>query len=116
MWSWIVSFILLLGAESAHANSPVASPNSIRMEVNGLVCGFCAHGIKKALAEYAAATEVYVNLERKLVAVALAPGQDIADADLTEALNHAGYSIVKIERGAETLASIRAASEAESDE
>jgi mercuric ion binding protein len=107
---------MLFTAASVAAHAATDAARTIRMEVNGLVCGFCAHGIKKALAEYAAATEVYVNLERKLVAVALAPGQDIADADLTEALNDAGYSIVKIERGAATLASIRAASEAESDE
>ena len=85
------------------------TPRSIRMEVNGLVCAFCAHGIKKALGKYDAATDVFVDLEHRLVAVGLAAGKDIPDRELTVALTDAGYTVVSIQRSDQTLDAIKAA-------
>ncbi|MFN7550799.1 MAG: heavy-metal-associated domain-containing protein [Pseudomonadota bacterium] len=92
------------------AGSAVAeAPRTIRMEVNGLVCAFCAHGIQRALEKYPAAGEVFVDLEDRLVAVELEDGGDITDADLGTAMNDAGYTVVSIARSVETLDAIKAA-------
>lgn len=101
--------LVFAGAAAAEA------PRTIRLEVNGLVCAFCAHGIQKALEKYPAAGEVFVDLEDRLVAVELKDGGDISDADLDAALTDAGYTVVSIARGAETLAAIKAAQEATDD-
>jgi mercuric ion binding protein len=85
------------------------TPRTIRMEVNGLVCAFCAHGIQKALEKYPAAGEVFVDLEDRLVAVELKDGGEISDADLDTALTDAGYTVVSIARSAETIDAIKAA-------
>lgn len=98
---------LLLGF--AFAGAAAEAPRTIRMEVNGLVCAFCAHGIQKALEKHPAAGEVFVDLEDRLVAVELKDGGDISDADLDAALTDAGYTVVSIARGAETLDAIKAA-------
>ena len=66
--------------------SPLASANTIEMEVNGLVCGFCAQGIEKTLKGLPAAEGVLVSLEHRLVAVKLKQGADIEDAKLLKAL------------------------------
>lgn len=84
-------------------------PRTIRMEVNGLVCAFCAHGIQKALSKHAAAGEVFVDLEDRLVAVELKDGADISDADLGAALTDAGYTVVAIARSADSLEAVKAA-------
>jgi len=81
---------------------------TIEMTVNGLVCAFCAQGIEKKLKKFPATAEVVVNLEHRLVAVSLWDGQDIADADLREALTDAGYTVKSIERTDTPIAEVRA--------
>lgn len=84
-----------------------AYATTIQMTVNGLVCAFCAQGIEKKLRKIPATADVYVSLERKVVAVALKDGQDIPDATLRKALTDAGYSVVDIQRSDATLDAVR---------
>ncbi|HSW11478.1 MAG TPA: heavy-metal-associated domain-containing protein [Solimonas sp.] len=84
------------------------APRTIQLHVDGLVCAFCAQGISKKLGKMDATAEVLVSLENGLVAVALKPGQDLADQTLRETLTEAGYSVTTIERKAETLDEVRA--------
>jgi len=85
-----------------------ASAATIEMDVNGLVCAFCAQGIEKALRAFPATDDVVVSLEQRLVAVATKPGQDIADDVLRKALVDAGYSVKAIRREDESLDAVRA--------
>jgi copper chaperone CopZ len=85
-----------------------AAAGTIELKVYGLVCGFCAQGIEKTLRSNPATEDVVVSLESKLVAVATKDGQDISDAELTEALTDAGYDVKGISRTARSLAEIRA--------
>lgn len=80
---------------------------TIEMNVNGLVCAFCAQGIEKQLRKFPATADVVVSLEHKLVAVALKEGQDIPDADLRRALTNAGYSVTAINRTETPVAELR---------
>jgi len=80
---------------------------TIRMEVAGLVCGFCAQGIDKQMRSFDATRDVYVNLERGVVAVELDPGEDIADEVLDQALTDAGYTLTGITRVERPLAEVR---------
>jgi copper chaperone CopZ len=80
---------------------------TIEMNVNGLVCAFCAQGIEKQLRKFPATADVIVSLEQKLVAVALKEGQDIPDADLRRALTNAGYAVKAINRTETPLAELR---------
>ena len=81
---------------------------TIEMEVNGLVCAFCAQGIEKTLKRFPATEAVLVSLEHHLVAVALNEGTDIDDAALRQSLTEAGYTVVGIERTDATLETLRA--------
>lgn len=98
----ICTFVLLL---LAALHSAVAA--TIEMDVNGLVCAFCAQGIEKKLRAFPATSDVVVSLERKLVAVATKQGQDIGDDELKKALTDAGYTVKAIRREDETLAQVR---------
>ena len=80
---------------------------TIEIDVNGLVCAFCAQGIEKKLRAFPATEEVVVSLEQKLVAVATKPGQDIADDEIRRALTDAGYAVKAIHREDETLDAVR---------
>jgi len=85
-----------------------AAAATIEMDVNGLVCAFCAQGIEKKLRSYPATADVVVSLERKLVALATKDGQDIADEELKSALTNAGYTVKAIRRESESLDDVRA--------
>ena len=87
--------------------SASAEATTIEMNVNGLVCAFCAQGIEKQLRKFPATADVVVSLEQKLVAVALNDGQDIPDAELRRALTNAGYTVKSIERTQTPLADVR---------
>jgi mercuric ion binding protein len=77
------------------------------MTVNGLVCGFCAQGIEKRLRKFPATADVLVSLEQRLVAVGLREGLDIPDAQLTKALEDAGYDVKEIRRTETPLSTLR---------
>ena len=97
----IVSLAALLAASSS------ASARTVEMDVNGLVCAFCAQGIEKTLREFPATADVYVSLENRIVAIELAEGAGIDDATLRTAITDAGYTVVALRRGDGTLQAIR---------
>ena len=80
---------------------------TVEMTVNGLVCSFCAQGIEKTLRKNAATEDVLVSLEKRLVAVALKPGAEIADESLRKALEDAGYDDKAIARTERSIPAIR---------
>lgn len=80
---------------------------TIEMDVNGLVCAFCAQGIEKKLRAFPATSDVVVSLEEHLVAVSTKEGQDIADDELRRALTDAGYTVNGIRRADESIDAVR---------
>ena len=88
--------------------APGVFARTIEMNVNGLVCAFCAQGIEKTLKGFPATEHVFVSLEHRIVAVELKDGQDIGDAALKKAITNAGYALVDIRRTDESIAAIRA--------
>lgn len=100
--------ILRLTLAAALLSSAAVAATTLRIEVNGLVCAFCAQGIDKTLRALPATADVVVSLEKRLVGVALKPGQTLDDATVTKAITDAGYAVVKITRSEETLDAVRA--------
>lgn len=96
-----IVFSLLLGFSS------LVSAKTIEMDVNGLVCAFCAQGIQKTLKAFPATEAVYVSLENRIVAVRLKEGSDIDDATLRKAITDSGYTVVAIRRTDTSLDDIR---------
>lgn len=100
--------LIQISAAFAVIFSSSAVAATIEMNVNGLVCAFCAQGIEKKLRKLPATADVVVSLERRLVAVALKDGQDIPDADLRKALTDAGYTVAAIQRTDTPIEQVRA--------
>ena len=79
------------------ANAQTSAPSTIKAEVNGMVCAFCAQGIEKKIKAMPQAREVYVNLDKRLVAVEMKPGQTVAHEKIKAVIADSGYDVVKIE-------------------
>jgi mercuric ion binding protein len=96
--------LLLLATSAAHAQGP---ERTIEMQVDGLVCGFCAQGIRKNLTAQASISDVLVDLQRGTVAIALREGQDIDEETLRRSLEKSGFSLRHVRRTSETLADLQ---------
>lgn len=106
----VLTLLMAIGAAApmAYADTDVGTDNTtLRVTVDGLVCSFCAQGIDKSLRRLPATEDVYVSLEKRLVAVALRDGQNIDDALLTKTLQDAGYTVRAIDRVITPLSVLR---------
>lgn len=88
--------------------SSVVAAKTIQVEVNGLVCAFCAQGIEKTLRTFPAVDDVFVSLEHRLVAVALKPDQTIDEVALKKAITDAGYTAVAVTYSDTALVNLKA--------
>ena len=104
----ILFFLLFALSSPVMASADEISANNVRVEVNGLVCAFCARGIRNTFNREEATADVLVSLENRLVAVEFKPGHDLSDEVITRLLTDAGYNVVAITRTHESVADIRA--------
>jgi copper chaperone CopZ len=80
-----------------------------KVTVNGMVCAFCAQGIEKTISKMPQTKAVYVNLDKKIVAVEPKDGQKLDMAKIKAGIVDAGYDVVKTETLANTtVAAVRA--------
>ncbi len=93
---------LVVSALAAHA------AETKKLTVNGMVCAFCAQGIEKRLSALPQTQAVYVNLDKRVVAVQAREGQQFDDAVLKHEITEAGYDVVKVEAVPQTVDAIRA--------
>ena len=91
-------YFTILTLMVASLTSAVASAKDVQVYVKGMVCSFCAQGIKKKFSADEAVSKVDVSLEKHLVSLSLKEGKELPDARITSVLKDAGYTVEKIER------------------
>jgi len=95
-------------AIAAALTAQASFAETVKLKVDGMVCGFCASSIEKKMRANAATDDVYVNLENKIVAVSEKSGQKLDDAELKAQIADAGYEVKALERVKTPLAEVRA--------
>jgi mercuric ion binding protein len=85
-----------------------AATQTIRAEVNGMVCAFCAQGIEKKMRSLSQTRDVYVDLKMRVVAVELKDGQSLSLDTVKGLIKDAGYDVSKIETVPDTVDQIKA--------
>jgi cation transport ATPase len=88
---------------------------TIKANVNGMVCAFCAQGIEKKMRNLSQTQDVYVNLKQRLVAVEVKEGQTLSNDTVKDIIKKAGYEVTSIEVSAHPVAHIKAELEAKKD-
>jgi copper chaperone CopZ len=88
--------------------TPAFAVTTIKAEVNGMVCAFCAKGIEKKLKALPEGQGAFVDLKSRVVALQLKDGKDVSDESFNKVIQDAGYSVSKIERVNQSLAEIQA--------
>lgn len=97
------------------SNIALAATQTMKANVNGMVCAFCAQGIEKKVRALPQTKDVYVNLKQHLVAVELKDGQTLPNATLKDLVKDAGYEVTSIEMSEHPVAHIKAELEAKAE-
>lgn len=108
MSSFFVAMILISVAILSTTTSASAAQQTIQVELDGLVCAFCAQGVEKKMKAQAATDKVFVSLNKKVTLVALKEGQDISDETIKSEITNAGYVVKGITRTSESFDQLRA--------
>jgi periplasmic mercuric ion binding protein len=90
------------------AATAAEAAQSLKLQVNGMVCSFCAQGIEKRLKALPAAGPIYIDLRNKVVAVEPLPGQTLDAQRVASEVREAGYEVVATETVKQSVAQIRA--------
>jgi len=106
---FLASIITVLISNAAFATE------TIKANVNGMVCAFCAQGIEKKMRALSQTKDVYVNLKQRVVAVEVKEGQTISDETVKEIISNAGYSVTSITKSDQAVATIKAQLEAKQE-
>lgn len=94
------------------SQSAIAATQTLKVNVNGMVCAFCAQGIEKKVRALPQTEDVYINLKQHLVAIQLKDGQMISDETIQSLIKNAGYEVTAIKVNAHPIAHIKAEIEA----
>lgn len=70
----------------------------ISVGLNGLVCDFCSIALNKTFKKRTEVRGTYVDLDTKVLSVALNDGQDLDNATIMKLVKDAGYNVTKISR------------------
>lgn len=63
----------------------------VHVTVKGMVCAFCAQGLKKAFSKIPEVDKIDVSLEKKYIHLSLKKGQSLEDTKILETIKEAGY-------------------------
>ena len=69
------------------------------VDVNGLVCDFCAQALTKVFSKQEAVSDIDVNLDEKLVTINYNDGHSLDDETITKLITDSGYNVVSIRHG-----------------
>jgi len=75
-----------------------AFAEEINVTVKGMVCSFCAQGIKKTFSKVDGVKSVNVDLEKKIVKLSVDDAKTLSDEIIKSTINDAGYEVLSIER------------------
>ena len=106
------SFSLITLSVAAALSAQASVADTLKIKVDGMVCGFCASSIEKKMRAEKATADVFVSLANKIVAVSEKPGQKLDEAKLRAGIADSGYEVKAIERVTASIADVRAETKA----
>ncbi|MES2462699.1 MAG: heavy metal-associated domain-containing protein [Armatimonadota bacterium] len=88
----ILSFLVIAFPISSFAEE-------ITITVKGMVCSFCAQGLKKTFGKKENVEGIDVDLDKKIVKVETKEGATLKDDEITSIIHDAGFEVLSIQRG-----------------
>lgn len=100
----LAALLLSAGAAPVLAEAPstteaTLAANTVKAEVNGMVCDFCAQAVEKVFRKEDGVTDVAVDLDNGAITITLEDGATITDERVAKLVKKSGYDLVAIRRG-----------------
>ena len=87
-----------ISAFSESGNLECAKKNSVNVDVNGMVCDFCARALEKVFSEKQEVAAIDVDLDNGRISINFNNGADLEDSMIQKLVTNSGYDVVKINR------------------
>jgi len=87
-----------ISAFSESGNLECAKKNSVNVDVNGMVCDFCARALEKVFSEKQEVAAIDVDLDNGKISINFNNGADLEDSTIQKLVTNSGYDVVKINR------------------
>ena len=87
-----------ISAFSESGNIECAKKNSVNVDVNGMVCDFCARALEKVFSEKQEVAAIDVDLDNGRISINFNNGADLEDSTIQKLVTNSGYDVVKINR------------------
>lgn len=78
--------------------SEIVNAKTVTVDVNGLVCEFCASTIEKNFQKNDRVESVEVDLETKKVTIDFKENQNLSDEEIEKIILNNGYNVEKVNR------------------
>ncbi len=75
------------------------------IDVNGMVCAFCASSIQKKFKKQEEVESLNIDLDKKKVTVIFKKGQTLSDSILKGLIESSGYTVIEAPKSKKTVAS-----------
>jgi copper chaperone CopZ len=98
MIALVLATVSVAGVGLAAPAVATTGAQSVTVQVNGLVCDFCARSIEAMMKKRTDVSGVHVDLDKGEVHLALKPNAALDDPALTKMITDAGYSVTAISR------------------
>lgn len=84
--------VFLIGSATVVAQENKELSGTVKMEVKGLSCPFCAYGLEKNLKEISPVQKITINVEEAFVTLLIEEGKTVSIADLKKKVKDAGFT------------------------
>jgi len=106
---YLINILFVTSAVILAINSSlVHATQTMKANVNGMVCAFCAQGIEKKVRSLPQTQDVYVNLKQRLVAIEIKDGQTLSQETVKALIKDAGYDVTSIQMSEHPVTHIKA--------
>ena len=78
--------------------SSAAFAETVTVNVNGMICSFCAFSIEKLLSKREEVEKVKIDLDSKRVEIGMRPGKTLDDGTISKIIVDSGYDVTGIVR------------------
>jgi copper chaperone CopZ len=87
-----------ISAFSESKNNECAKKNLVNVDVNGMVCDFCARALEKVFSKKKEVTAIDVDLDNGKISITFNDGASLDDSLIKKLVTNSGYDVVKIYR------------------
>ena len=85
-------------AFSESGNLECSKKNSVNVEVNGMVCDFCARALEKVFSKKQEVAAIDVDLDNGKISINFNDGANLEDSTIQKLVTNSGYDVVQINR------------------